>query len=154
MSIAEAALVFDRWGVPIHWHVPPDRSEVYLPDSRNLWEILWKNREDLGGVAHTHPWTGEPSPSHTDVTTFSGLELGLGKKLVWPIVTLTDIIYLTWKGPGKYDYGHMTGRRFRLHPFNIEKLIDISTGGHHAERFASGAGAGGPAKRDLQRPER
>lgn len=150
--IAEAALVFDKWGVPIYWHTPPDRSAVALPDSRNLWEILWKNREDLGGIAHTHPWHGPTQPSQTDVTTFAGLELGLGKRLVWPIVTFTDIIYLVWVGPEKYDYGEMTKRRFRLHPINIEKLINLSAGGQNGS--ASGAGASGSAERDLQRPER
>jgi hypothetical protein len=149
----EAALVFDKWGVPIYWHTPPDRTMSSLPDSRGLWEVLWDNRADLGGVAHTHPWSGFSGPSQTDVTTFAAVEAGLGQRLIWPVVTFTHINYLVWIGPGKHDYATMTGRRFRIHRVNIDKLIEIS-GGSNGGQPASSAGAGGSAERDLQRPER
>jgi hypothetical protein len=47
----------------------------------------------LGGVAHSHPWEGEAHPSGTDVSTFRAIELGLGKRLLWPIVTLSEVRY-------------------------------------------------------------
>ena len=50
----ETAAVFDLKGNVIHWHLPLGRSGGWLPDSRDLWTILWNNRENLGGVAHTH----------------------------------------------------------------------------------------------------
>lgn len=127
----EVALVFNKMGEPIHWHVPPGASGGAIPDSRNLWDVLWENRHNLGGVAHTHPWNGSPHPSITDVTTFDAVEKGLGQSLVWPIVTMTDVVF--------YNRWH---REFeRLHYFedknqdvnvweaNIEELRRLSHGG-------------------------
>lgn len=122
----ETGLVFARWGRPIHWHVPPDRSMGALPDSRDLWKILWENRHDLGGVAHTHPWSGSAGPSQTDVTTFAAVEAGLGQRLVWPIVTFSEVGYFLWIGPERLDYGVLERRRFRLHRDDIEQLRDLS----------------------------
>jgi hypothetical protein len=92
----EVAMVFDNEGKVIHWHLPPGRSGGSIPDTRDLWEILWENRDRLGGVAHTHPWHGEPWPSVTDVTTFRACELGLGKQLLWPVVTFDQIGCWVW----------------------------------------------------------
>tara|TARA_Y100000310_G_scaffold340338_1_gene435731 strand:+ start:4257 stop:4643 length:387 start_codon:yes stop_codon:yes gene_type:complete len=89
----EVAMVFDVHGKVIHWHLPPGRHAGAIPDSRDLWEVMWENREILGGVAHTHPWHGEPWPSQTDVTTFRACEQGLGKLLLWPVVTFSDVGY-------------------------------------------------------------
>ncbi len=87
----EVALVFDKQGKTICFHEPQGRTGGSIPDSRNLWDILWENRHNLGGVAHTHPWNGDSWPSHTDVTTFRAIELGLGRNLLWPIATFTDL---------------------------------------------------------------
>jgi hypothetical protein len=100
----ETAAVFDLDGNVIHWHLPPGRAGGWIPDSRNLWDVLWENRERLGGVAHTHPWHGEAWPSGTDVTTFAAVEAALGLRLVWPIVTMTEVRTFRWVGPGKHDY--------------------------------------------------
>ena len=124
--MTEAGLVFDKWGKLIHWHLPPDRSAGALPDSRPLWEVLWDNRSILGGVAHTHPWNGSSGPSGTDVTTFAAVEKGLGQKLVWPIVTFTDVGYFEWVGPGSLDYAVLELRRFRIQRSLIDELRDLS----------------------------
>jgi len=122
----ETGLVFDFHGGVIHWHVPPNRSQGALPDSRDLWEVLWENREILGGVAHTHPWNCEAHPSQTDVTTFAAVEAGLGMRLVWPIVTFTEVGYFTWVGPDRLDYGILEHRRFRIYREHIERLRELS----------------------------
>jgi hypothetical protein len=124
--MVEVGLVFNFHGGLIHWHLPPGRSAGSLPDSRNLWEIIWENRETIGGVAHTHPWNGSPGPSSVDVTTFAALEQGLGLRLVWPIVTFTEVGYFEWVGPGRLDYAVMEQRRFRIRYELIEKLRDLS----------------------------
>jgi len=100
----EAAFVFDKDGNIIHWHLPPGRSAGYIPDSRDLWTVLWENRENLGGVAHTHPWHGRPGPSGTDVTTFSACEGALGALLIWPIVTFDQVQCFAFRGPDPHDY--------------------------------------------------
>lgn len=122
----EAGLVFDKHGGLIHWHLPPDRSAGALPDSRTLWDILWDNREILGGVAHTHPWSGAAGPSGTDLTTFAAVEKGLGQKLVWPVVTFTEVGYFEWVGPDRLNYAVLERRRFRIKRDLIEELRDLS----------------------------
>ncbi len=100
----EVALVFDDAGRTLHWHVPRGCTGTSIPDSRNLWEVLWEHRHHLGGVAHTHPWSGRPAPSHVDLTTWSACERALATRLVWPIVTFTEEAHFVWQGPGPLDY--------------------------------------------------
>jgi len=122
----ETALVFDDRGCVLFWHLPADRSQGAIPDSRGLWERLWENRERLGGVAHTHPWNGAAQPSSTDVTTFAAVEQGLGQRLIWPIVTFSEVVYFEWVGPDRLDYGPMRLRRIRLKRMVIAKLRALS----------------------------
>jgi proteasome lid subunit RPN8/RPN11 len=92
----EVALVFDRQGETLSWHRSKNPSASYIEDSHDLWTFLWDNRNIVGGVAHTHPWDGPAWPSHTDVTTFSAIERGLGVRLVWPVITFSDEGYFAW----------------------------------------------------------
>ncbi len=123
-EVIEVALVFDVEGRVLYWHLPPGRSGGAIPDSRNLWEVLWENRERLGGVAHTHPWYGDTGPSGTDVTTFAAIEAGLGKRLLWPIVTFDRVVMLKWSGPEKFSYSRFTEGTLRVD--GIERLRDLS----------------------------
>jgi hypothetical protein len=101
----EAAVVLNHEWKPIAFHTPEGRTVGSLPDSQSLWETLWENRKALLGVAHSHPGGGIPGPSHTDVTTFSAIERGLGVgRLLWPIVTADAVRVFSWHGPGLHDY--------------------------------------------------
>ncbi len=102
MSI-EAGVLIDRRGA-FYWHVPENRAGGSLPDSRRLWEIIWINRAILVGFAHSHPGEGVPGPSYEDVTTFSAIELGLGRRLVWWITSKDQCVVIRWAGPDKYHY--------------------------------------------------
>ena len=110
----EVALVFAIDGEVLYQHVPPGRSGCWIPDTRSLWDVLWENRHRLGGVAHTHPWRGSAGPSRTDVTTFAAVEAALGKRLLWPIVTFTEVVTFKWHGPGKLDYRRFTSDLLRV----------------------------------------
>lgn len=103
MSI-ETAAVIGPDNTVIRMHEPPGRSATYLPDSQSLWDVSWDNREDLVGIAHTHPGSGFPSPSRTDLTTFEAMEKGLGKRLKWWILSSSHSVLLEWNpvNPG-YD---------------------------------------------------
>jgi hypothetical protein len=103
MSI-EAGVVVDLDRKPIYWHEPLDRGPTHLADSRDLWDVLWENRHNLSGFAHSHPGSGIPEPSGTDLTTFSAVELGLGIRLFWWITSADRYILARWEGPGPYDY--------------------------------------------------
>jgi proteasome lid subunit RPN8/RPN11 len=100
----EAGVVINKAGEPIHWHMPRNRTNVALPDSRNLWDVLWDNRENLLGFAHSHPGAGVPGPSYTDVTTFSAVELALGKRLDWWITSSDSVVVVRYCGPKEYSY--------------------------------------------------
>ena len=104
----EAGVVIDLEGKPLHWHLPAGRTGTSIPDSRELWEVLWTNRDRIGGFAHTHPGQGVPGPSHEDVTTFSAVELALGRRLDWWIASADRVALVRWRGPGNYDYGTET----------------------------------------------
>lgn len=54
----EVALVFDKQGRSLCWHKSKNPNATYIEDSHDLWTFLWDNRNIIGGVAHTHPWTG------------------------------------------------------------------------------------------------
>lgn len=92
----EAGVVVAVDGAPLHWHLPPDRSVAYLPDSVSLWDVLWDNRSMVKGFAHSHPGSGMPYPSGTDISTFEALESGLGKRLDWWITSSDTVILLRW----------------------------------------------------------
>ena len=98
----ETAVVFNDQGEAFHWHDPPGRSGVSIPDSRDLWEVLWSSRGHLGGVAHTHPWSGPATASGTDLSTFAAIDGALGTRLLWPVVTFDAITYYGRRADGLY----------------------------------------------------
>jgi hypothetical protein len=104
MSI-ESGVLIGLDGEPIYWHMPKGRSAGGLPDSRKLWEVIWENRAQVLGFAHSHPGSGRPGPSKEDVTTFAAVEAGLGKRLVWWITSSDSVVELWWLGPEKLHYG-------------------------------------------------
>lgn len=102
----EAAVVIESEQA-VYWHAPQGRSKTHLPDSSSLWSVLWSRREKVDGVAHTHPGEGWPVPSQEDLTTFSAIERGLGRRLRWWIASDDALVELTWRGPGALDYRSM-----------------------------------------------
>jgi hypothetical protein len=100
----EAAVVLDLGWRPIYFHTPAGRTGGSLPDSRYLWEVIWTNRKNLLGVAHSHPGGGVPGPSGTDATTFAAIEAALGARLTWPIITVDAFRAFQWNGPERLDY--------------------------------------------------
>lgn len=83
----EAGVLVNQMGAPIYWHAPPHRSSVYIPDSVELWDVVWENRSDILGFAHSHPGNGSPWPSSEDLSTFHAWEQSLGRTLRWWITT-------------------------------------------------------------------
>lgn len=100
----EAAVVIDTDGQALFWHLPGDRTTVALPDSQTLWEVIWENRDQVAGIAHSHPGSGLPGPSRTDITTFAAIEAAFGRRLKWWITSSDRLIVIQWKGPNRLDY--------------------------------------------------
>lgn len=136
----ETAVVIGPEG-PLYWHVPAGRTAGSIPDSRELWDVLWEHRKYLIGVAHTHPGSGIPAPSWTDITTFVAIQKGLGRELVWWIASMNHFIELDgvalpndWNSepcnciaacfPGRVDYRIRHPRE----PSWVEPLRKLSRG--------------------------
>lgn len=102
----EAGVVIDKNGQPLHWHLPEGRTAGSLPDSRTLWQVLWDSfkADTLLGFAHSHPGSGVPGPSYSDVTTFAAVEAALGRRLAWWITSSDHVVLLRWAGPDKISY--------------------------------------------------
>ena len=100
----EIAVVIDIDNNPICWHEPAGSTAASIPDSRDLWSVLQDRCEVIEGVAHSHPGSGPTAPSGTDVTTFSAIERGLGRRFQWWITTTDQLFVYEWCGPGLYDY--------------------------------------------------
>jgi hypothetical protein len=92
----EAGVVINVHGEPIYWHTPANRSGGALPDSRELWDVLWKAHTAgwLAGVAHSHPGSGVPGPSQTDTSTFVAIESALGRSLSWWITSADKTVVI------------------------------------------------------------
>jgi len=90
----EVGVVISTTGEPIHWHLPLGRSGGALPDSRELWDVLWQAHRDgwLAGFAHSHPGSGVPGPSGTDTSTFVAIESALGRSLSWWITSSDRLV--------------------------------------------------------------
>lgn len=120
----EAAFVFDVDGMLICWHQPPACTGGSIPDSAKLWNVLWENRNNLGGVAHSHPGRGATGPSHTDLTTFAAVERGLNRRLLWPIMTLTHVNYFTYDHHVK-DYEEIYKVDFQHKQYWMRHIMEL-----------------------------
>lgn len=104
----EAAVVVGMDGSAMYWHLPEDRTSGSLPDapsyppSVRLWSFLVENMGRVRGIAHSHPGGGVPSPSSTDVETFTLVEKSLGR-LDWWIASSESLVLVRWSdGEGRY----------------------------------------------------
>jgi hypothetical protein len=61
-------------------------SSASIPDSRERWGIIWGRREKITEIAHSHP-SNFLDFSDEDLTTIEAVEAGIGRKLLWSVVT-------------------------------------------------------------------
>jgi hypothetical protein len=60
-------------------------SPAALPDSRARWEAIWKHRDELEAIVHSHP-VGPAAFSAEDESTMQALDAALGRKLRYCVV--------------------------------------------------------------------
>ena len=91
----EAGVIISTNGEPLYWHEPRHSSGA-LPDSRALWDHIWKAHQDgwLAGFAHSHPGSGVPGPSDTDISTFVAIEQAIGRPLSWWITSADRLVVI------------------------------------------------------------
>ena len=123
----ETGVVIDVEGRPVFWHLPAGRTGASLPDSPTLWNVLWDHHKSgvLLGFAHSHPGSGIPGPSYTDVTTFAAIESALGRRLAWWITSSDHVIRLQWQGPEPYQYA---ATLITEPPAWVDQLREVSEG--------------------------
>lgn len=74
-ALREVCLLIGR-GDRILWS-DASASPVWLPDSRERWDAIWRHRAELTEIAHSHP-VGPLAFSGEDETTMAALAAALG----------------------------------------------------------------------------
>lgn len=90
--IEMAVLVLDSGDGRFDHCIWNGNSNTGIGDHYRLWDLIWTLRYELVGIGHSHPGSGPPSPSRTDITTFRAIELGLGRTLDWWITTQDQFV--------------------------------------------------------------
>ncbi len=112
----ECGVVIAKTGLPLYWHVPPGRTAGSIPDTRSLWDVFWENRGNILGFAHSHPGSGIPGPSQTDLGTFIAIEAALGERFNWWITSSDRLLVCNWTPDGlppwgKHSYSTSKGKQ-------------------------------------------
>ncbi len=89
MKPHEIFLLIGRRG-EVLWSDASD-SPVFLPDSRERWEALWRLRADVKEIAHTHP-LGPLAFSAEDETTMEAILLALGRPVRFCVVAPDGVL--------------------------------------------------------------
>jgi proteasome lid subunit RPN8/RPN11 len=66
-------------------------SPSALPDSQARWHAIWRHRDRLAEIVHTHPG-GLLAFSATDTTTMAAIDAALGRPLRYAVVTGTAVL--------------------------------------------------------------
>jgi hypothetical protein len=61
-------------------------SRTSIPDSRERWQVIWDHRTEITEIVHSHPGDFLDFSSE-DLTTMQAVEAGIGRRLIWSIVT-------------------------------------------------------------------
>jgi hypothetical protein len=63
-----------------------------LPDSTERWQAIWRHRDELAVIAHTHPG-GLLAFSEEDRTTMAAIDDALGRSMRYAVVTDRAVLY-------------------------------------------------------------
>jgi len=73
-----------------------------LPDSTDRWQAIWRHRDELDVIAHTHPG-GLLAFSEEDRTTMAAIDAALGRPLRYAVVTVDAVFYRDLDGSQRVD---------------------------------------------------
>jgi hypothetical protein len=77
-------------------------SPLGLPDSRARWDAIWRLRDELAEISHSHP-LGPAGFSAEDESTMAALDAALGRPLRYSIVTPAEMISRQLGGPERVE---------------------------------------------------
>lgn len=80
-------------------------SPAELPDSAERWREMWRHREILSLIAHSHP-RGPLAFSREDRTTMEAIDAGLGRPMRYAVVTADGLIYREPDGTDRIATDH------------------------------------------------
>jgi hypothetical protein len=72
-------------------------SPAALPDSRARWEAIWRHRDELEAIVHSHPM-GPSAFSAEDESTMAAVDSALGKPMRYCVVAPRVTIARTGDG--------------------------------------------------------
>jgi hypothetical protein len=82
-ALREVCLLVGRGGA-ILWADASD-SPAALPDSRARWEAIWRHRDEIEAIAHSHP-VGPAAFSAEDESTMQAIDSALGRAMRYCVV--------------------------------------------------------------------
>lgn len=85
----EVFMLIGRGGALLWSDASSDPSR--LEDSQARWQAIWRHRDELEELSHSHP-LGPLAFSEEDVTTMAALEAALGKSLKFSIVAPSGML--------------------------------------------------------------
>ncbi len=100
MTKREVCFLIGRGGA-ILW-ADASNSPSALPDSRARWDAIWRLRDDLEEIAHSHP-NGPARFSTEDETTMEALAGALGRQLQFSVVAPSVTVVRSAKGTHQVD---------------------------------------------------
>lgn len=83
MTAREVCVLVGRGGA-ILWADASD-SAAALPDSRARWEAIWRHRDELEAIVHSHP-LGPAAFSAEDESTMQAIDSALGRAMRYCVV--------------------------------------------------------------------
>jgi hypothetical protein len=69
-------------------------SPAALPDSRARWEAIWRHRDELDAIVHSHP-VGPAAFSSEDESTMQAVDSALGRSMRYCVVAPRAVISRT-----------------------------------------------------------
>lgn len=97
----EVFFIIGRGGA-ILWSESSD-SPLALPDSRARWEAIWTHRADLEAIVHSHP-LGPHAFSAEDRSTMEAVEIALGRKLTWMVLSPEGLVVEGGEAPAELPW--------------------------------------------------
>ena len=89
MAKREVCFLIGRGGAVL-W-CDASSSALALPDSRARWEAIWRHRDELEEISHSHP-SGPRCFSSEDETTMQALASALGRSVRFSVVAPGGVV--------------------------------------------------------------